>query len=91
MVDALGLMNLSTVASLAFQQALSTVVARDVSKLYIINAHARVSLPYLSLLFPRRTNFGAKLTPGTATIFLYRDFMYFCGLVGSIVENRILL
>ena len=44
-VNALGLMNLFTMAVLALPQALSTVVANDVSKLTMINASGGTYLP----------------------------------------------
>ena len=60
-IDAIGLMNLSTMAPLAFPRALSTVVANDVYKLPMINASGGVYLPTFSLLLPGRTNFTYQL------------------------------
>ena len=49
-VDALGYMNISTIASLVLLQELYTVVANDVSKLSMINASMEVYLSFFSLL-----------------------------------------
>ena len=83
MVDAIFFMNLSTMALLELPQDLSTVVAKDVSKLSMINTSGGFSLPFFSLMFTGRKTFGAKLTPGPATIVLSWEFMSFCGLGGS--------
>ena len=53
-VDALGLINLFTMDPLALPQALSTLVANNVSKLSIINAFGEGSFPTFSLMCSRR-------------------------------------
>ena len=49
-VDALSLINLSTIDPLALQRTLSTVVTNYVSKLSMINAYGGISFPKFSLL-----------------------------------------
>ena len=80
--DALGLINLSTADPLLLPRDLSTVVYNDVSKLSMINKSVEFFLPTSSLLFPRRTNFGADLNPIPTT-----NVLYFCGIGGTYLEK----
>ena len=79
-VDALSLMNLSTMAPLVFPQDLSTVVAKDFSKLTMIDAYAGVSFPTFSLLCPGGTSFSEGFIPGLATICMSLGIKHFYGI-----------
>ena len=81
-VDAIGFMILSTIDLLVLPRDLSTVIANDVSKFYIINAYGRGFHPNFLFLFPGGTIFGASFSPGPVTIVLSWGVNYLCGLWG---------
>ena len=63
-------------------RALSTVVANNVSKLFLSTHLGGGSFPTLSFLCPGGTNFGAGLIPAPATIVISWGFNYFYGIGG---------
>ena len=63
-VDDIGLIKLSEIDSLALPQALSTVVAKDVSKLSMINASGGGFLPKFLFAVPWEKQISADFIPG---------------------------
>ena len=76
-VNCLGLMKLSTMSPLEFPQALSTVVANNVSKLSMMKLIGVGYLNKIYLLLPGRKQIGYGSTPVPATIVLSLEFKYF--------------
>ena len=79
-VDAIGLLNLSTMDPLVLPRSLSTVVANDVSKLSMISTSGGSYLPKFYLLCSGITNFGDRFIPDSAILVLSWGFKYFYGL-----------
>ena len=86
-VDAIGLMNLSTMDSLELPRALSTVVVNDISKLSTINASGGVSFPTFYFLCPGRNVFGVGFIPGFTNIVRYWYFNFFCGIGATYLKT----
>ena len=85
--DALGLMNLSTIAPLVLPRALSTVVANNVSKLYMINASGGGFLPNFIFVVPWGDQVWCRINSWPCQYCYILGFLLFLWSWGSVVKK----
>ena len=90
-VDALGLMNLSTMDPLVLPQALSTVMANNVSKLSMINTSGGGFLPNIIFTVLWENKFCCRLHTWTCHYCSILGIQLFLWSWGSVAEDSIIL